>query len=194
MSHLGVGLQRRDPRCNVKGVLVHHRLEAVLPPWPAWRWSRSWLLWCCSATASCPRCRECFRGSTPSSTLRADWSALFERPVVSELCSADAAPVRSQSWSWNWMAAALLPDAAVFTQVCHLRGGVRARASPVVTCVPSVTSPLSRTWQLPQGAPVTKNVQNLRDVPGDGSFKHVFLGGCVFVAALSYFYNNSLNR
>ena len=29
-----------------------------------------------------------FVDATPSSTLKADWSALFERPVVSELCSA----------------------------------------------------------------------------------------------------------
>ena len=30
VGHLGVDLQRRDPRCNVEGVLVHHRLEAVV--------------------------------------------------------------------------------------------------------------------------------------------------------------------
>ena len=33
-SHLGVHLQRRDPRRYVQGVLVHHRLEASWrPPW-----------------------------------------------------------------------------------------------------------------------------------------------------------------
>ena len=43
--------------------------------------------------------------------------------------------------SRDWMAAALLPEAAVFTA-----RRVKARAScPAVTCVPSVTSPLSRT-------------------------------------------------
>ena len=87
--------------------------------------------------------------TTPSSTLKADWSALLERPVVSELCSAAmllpcaatcpsvvaraAAVARgaiagasallssfeaSSAVTWSsrdWMAAALLPEAAVFT-------------------------------------------------------------------------------
>ena len=30
VGHLGVHLQRRDPRRYVQGVLVHHRLEAVV--------------------------------------------------------------------------------------------------------------------------------------------------------------------
>ena len=30
VGHLGVYLQRRDPRRYVQGVLVHHRLEAVV--------------------------------------------------------------------------------------------------------------------------------------------------------------------
>ena len=30
VGHLGVDLQRRDPCCDVEGVLVHHRLEAVV--------------------------------------------------------------------------------------------------------------------------------------------------------------------
>ena len=30
VGHLGVDLQRRDPRSDVEGVLVHHRLEAVV--------------------------------------------------------------------------------------------------------------------------------------------------------------------
>ena len=86
-----------------------------------------------------------FVAATPSSTSKADWSALLERPVVSELCSAAmllpcALPVRGGQGrrrgqgaiagasallseassavtlsSRDWMAAALLPDAAVFT-------------------------------------------------------------------------------
>ena len=90
-----------------------------------------------------------FVATTPSSTSKADWSALLERPVVSELCSAamllpcaatcpsvvaraaavargaiagasallssfDASSAVTRS-SRDWMAAALLPDAAVFT-------------------------------------------------------------------------------
>ena len=30
VGHLGVDLQRRDPCCDVEGVLVHHGLEAVV--------------------------------------------------------------------------------------------------------------------------------------------------------------------
>ena len=82
-----------------------------------------------------------FVATMPSSTSKADWSALFERPVVSKLCGAMLLPcaascpsvvaraaavargrrqcaavqLRSQLTRSDWMAAALLPDAAVFT-------------------------------------------------------------------------------
>ena len=102
-----------------------------------------------------------FVATTPSSTLKANWSALLERAL--QRC--DAASVRDHlsvrggqgrcrgqgrdgrrqraavqlcgdPVVQDWMAAALLPDA--------------------VTCVPSVTSPLS-------------------NVAGDRSFKHVYI-------------------
>ena len=90
-----------------------------------------------------------FVATTPSSTSKADWSALLERPVVSKLCSAamlllcaatcpsvaaraaavargaiagasallssfEASSAVTRA-SRDWMAAALLPEAAVFT-------------------------------------------------------------------------------
>ena len=131
VGHLGVDLQRRDPCCDVEGVLVHHRLETVVGRHRRW---------------STPGPRT---ATTPSSTSKADWSALLERPVVSELCSAAmllpcaatcpsvvarAAAVARGAIAGasallssfeassavtgscrDWMAAALLPDAAVFT-------------------------------------------------------------------------------
>ena len=50
-GHLCVHLQRRDPRRYVQGVLVHHRLEAVVgghrgQRGVVGRWNRSWPPWC----------------------------------------------------------------------------------------------------------------------------------------------------
>ena len=67
VGHLGVDLQRRDP---CKGVLVHHRLEAVVGGHRGQRalLAKFWLPWCCSSTASGPRCRGVrFVATTPSS-------------------------------------------------------------------------------------------------------------------------------
>ena len=110
-----------------------------------------------------------FVATTPSSTSKADWSALLERPVVSELCSAamllpcaatcpsvvaraaavargaiagasallssfDASSAVTLS-SRDWMAAALLPDAAVFTARSQ-RPAARRRRSSGPACGP----------------------------------------------------------
>ena len=131
--------------------------------------------------------------TTPSSTSKADWSALLERPVVSELCSAamllpcaatcpsvvaraaavargaiagasallsslEASSAVTLS-SRDWMAAALLPDAAVFRDL-----SVRGESQGQLPCGDvRAVSHLSV-------------VQDLRDIAGDRSFKHVFLG------------------
>ena len=145
VGHLGVHLQRRDPRRYVQGVLVHHRLEAVVGGHLAWRcwprrWSRSWPPWCCSWTASGPRRPGCsWWPPRPPARRR----PTLESPVVSELCSAAMLLPCAATWpgavargaiagasallssfeassavtlsSRDWMAAALLPAAAVFT-------------------------------------------------------------------------------
>ena len=98
--------------------------------------------------------------TTPSSTSKADWSALLERPVVSELCSAAMLLPCAATWpsvvaraaavargaiagasallssfeassavalsSRDWMAAALLPDAAVLSSVRAWRARYRS--------------------------------------------------------------------
>ena len=146
VGYIGVHLQRCDPRRYVQGVLVHHRLEAVVG---GHRGQRGVVGRGDGAVHGRRGAGVLFVATTPSSTSKADWSALLERPVVSELCSAamllpcaatcpsvvaraaavargaiagasallssfEASSAVTLS-SRNWMAAALLPDAAAVT-------------------------------------------------------------------------------
>ena len=133
--------------------------------------------------------------TTPSSTSKADWSALLERPVVSELCSA----------------AMLLPCAAtcpsVVARAAAVARGAIAGASALLSSfeASSAVTRSSRDWMaaaLLPGCRVHRQVsylsigrqsegqlsccdvravshlsvvQDLRDVARDRSFKHVFL-------------------
>ena len=148
VGHLGVHLQRRDPRRYVQGVLVHHRLEAVVGGHRGQRGvvGRVEPFMAAVVPASGPR-RPALSGHHALQHVKADWSALLERPVVSKLCSAamllpcaatcpsvvaraaavargaiagasallsslEASSAVALS-SRGWMAAALLPEAAV---------------------------------------------------------------------------------
>ena len=116
--------------------------------------------------------------TTPSSTSKADWSALLERPVVSKLCSA----------------AMLLPCAATWPSVvaraAAVAGGAIAGASALLSSfeASSAVTRASRDWMaaalLPDAAVFTARsvtcahlsvVQDLRDVARDRSFKHVYI-------------------
>ena len=92
VSHLGVDLQRRDPCCDVEGVLVHRRLEL------------------CSAAMLLPCAATC-----PSVVARAATVARGAIAGASALLSSFEASSAVTRSSRDWMAAALLPDAAVFT-------------------------------------------------------------------------------
>ena len=117
--------------------------------------------------------------TTPSSASKADWSALLERPVVSELCSA----------------AMLLPCAAtcpsVVARAAAVARGAIAGASALLSSfeASSAVTWSSRDWMaaalLPEGqlsccdvraVSHLSVVQDLRDVARDRSFNHVFLG------------------
>ena len=120
-----------------------------------------------------------FVATTPSSTSKADWSALLERPVVSELCSAAMLLPCAATWPSVVARAAAVARGAIAGQRAAVQlggqlcgdsvvqgldgrrvvaGGCRvhrqvhylsvrreSQGKPAVTCVPSVTSPLSRT-------------------------------------------------
>ena len=152
MGHLGVHLQRRDPRRYVQEVLVHHRLETVVGRVVgrgdrAVHGRRGAVVGQlhCSAAMLLPCAATC-----PSVVARAAAVARGAIAGASALLSIFEASSAVTLSSRDWMAAALLPEAAVFTaRSVTCAYGVRARAScPAVTCV---------------------------DIAGDRSFKHVYI-------------------
>ena len=119
VGHLGVHLQRRDPRRYVQGVLVHHRLEAVVGGHRGQRGvvgrgdgavhgRRGAVV--CSAAMLLPCAATC-----PSVVARAAAVARGAIAGASALLSSLEASSAVTLSSRDWMAAALLPDAAVFT-------------------------------------------------------------------------------
>ena len=128
--------------------LVHHRLEAVVGGHRGQR-------------GVVGRGDGAVHGRLRTTALRRHhWSALLERPVVSELCSA----------------AMLLPCAD---------GGRVVAGRRSVHCHPLLERTGSEQGQLSccdvRAVSHLSVVQDLRDVAGDRSFKHVFLGVVVTI-------------
>ena len=94
LAAFGADLQRRDPCCDVEGVLVHHGLEAVVG---SRRGQHGVVRQGDGAVHGC-RGAVLFVATAPSSTSKADWSFLLARPVVSKLrcCSRAATSRRGQ--------------------------------------------------------------------------------------------------
>ena len=110
--------------------------------------------------------RVLFVATTPSSTSKADWSALLERPVVSELCSA----------------AMLLPCAATCPSVVARAAAGQGRNCRRQRAAVQLSGQLcggQSQGQLPCGdvraVRYPSVVQDLRDVARDRSFKHVYI-------------------